>query len=71
MGRLVDARGLRCPWPALRLARTMRETPPGNDVEMRADDPKAEQEITALCAANGWLLRISEKDGGRIFTIMR
>ncbi len=49
----VDARGLRCPWPALRLARAMRE---GDAVAIRADDPAAAREIAALAQAQGWSL---------------
>ena len=51
MSRLVDARGLRCPWPVLRLARAMREA---RDVTILADDPAAPAEIAALAGANGW-----------------
>ena len=48
----VDARGMRCPWPALRLARAMRE---GHEVvEMLADDPRAAGEVAALCDEHGW-----------------
>jgi tRNA 2-thiouridine synthesizing protein A len=71
MARLLDARGLRCPWPALRLARTMRETSPGEAIEMVIDDPKAEQEVSGLCRANGWSVLAIEKDGERVFTIAR
>ena len=50
----VDARGMRCPWPALRLARAMRE---GHQaVELVADDPRAGSEIVALCDEHGWAL---------------
>ena len=48
----VDARGMRCPWPALRLARAMRES--GGPVLILADDPIAPGEIAALAAAQGW-----------------
>ncbi|UAK24924.1 sulfurtransferase TusA family protein [Sphingomonas nostoxanthinifaciens] len=47
----IDARGLRCPWPALRLARVMRSA---RSVSIRADDPLAPAEIAALATANGW-----------------
>lgn len=53
MSRLVDARGLRCPWPVLRLARAMREA---RDVTILADDPAAPSEIAALAAARGWAI---------------
>jgi tRNA 2-thiouridine synthesizing protein A len=50
--RLLDLRGLRCPWPALRVARALREeqTP----VLAVADDPAAAKEIAALAAETGW-----------------
>jgi tRNA 2-thiouridine synthesizing protein A len=47
----VDARGLRCPWPVLRLARAMRDS---RDVTILADDPAAPAEIAALAQAKGW-----------------
>ncbi|WP_404712045.1 sulfurtransferase TusA family protein [Sphingomonas sp. MMS24-J13] len=50
----VDARGLRCPWPVLRLARAMRET---DKVEILADDPAAPAEIKALAEVQGWTIR--------------
>lgn len=47
----IDARGLRCPWPVLRLAKAMR----GADaVRIHADDPAAAREIAALAAEHGW-----------------
>ncbi|MDZ3830244.1 MAG: sulfurtransferase TusA family protein [Sphingopyxis sp.] len=48
---LVDARGMRCPWPAVRLARAMREF---RDVTLVADDPRAGAEVAALAAEHGW-----------------
>ena len=49
---VIDARGMRCPWPALRLARAMREAP---DVLLIADDPQAGREVAALAGEHGWL----------------
>ena len=51
--RLVDARGMRCPWPALRLARAMREA---DEAVIVADDPAAPREIAALAVERGWSL---------------
>ena len=48
----VDARGMRCPWPVIRLGRAMRET--GGPVLILADDPIAPGEIAALASARGW-----------------
>lgn len=52
--RYVDARGLKCPWPALRLARAMKDA---DAVEILADDPRAEAEFRALAEAHGWTVR--------------
>lgn len=48
---VVDARGMRCPWPALRLARAMRDAA---EVLLIADDPNAGGEVAALAAEHGW-----------------
>ena len=48
---VVDARGMRCPWPALRLARAMREA---SDILLLADDPQAGREVAALASEHGW-----------------
>ena len=47
----VDARGMKCPWPALRLARAMRERECNVIV---ADDPAAPGEISALADERNW-----------------
>jgi tRNA 2-thiouridine synthesizing protein A len=53
--RRVDGLGLRCPLPALRLARAVREQGPGRYL-LLADDPAAQGDIPALCAERGWIL---------------
>jgi tRNA 2-thiouridine synthesizing protein A len=52
--RLLDLRGLRCPWPALRVARAVRD---GNTALVAvSDEPRAPDEIAAVAAAAGWRL---------------
>ena len=51
----VDARGMRCPWPALRAARAMRAH---DTVLVRADDPIAPKELAALAQEQGWAFEI-------------
>ena len=60
---VVDARGMRCPWPALRLARAMREAA---DVLLLADDPQAEREVAALAGEQGWTLTGDAAGGWRV-----
>ena len=59
---VVDARGMRCPWPALRLARAMRGA---RDVLLLADDPQAGREAAALAAEHGWTLEAAGEAGWR------
>ncbi|MFS0735569.1 sulfurtransferase TusA family protein [Sphingomonas sp. 1P06PA] len=59
----IDARGMRCPWPALRLARALRDAAPGATALILADDPIAPREIAALAAERGWLLRDAGSEG--------
>ena len=51
--QIVDARGLRCPLPVLRLARAVRLGGPGTYL-VRADDPVARTDIPAYAAEMGW-----------------
>ncbi|MGV7122145.1 sulfurtransferase TusA family protein [Sphingopyxis sp. 550A] len=60
---VVDARGMRCPWPALRLARAMREAA---DVLLLADDPQAGREVAALAGEQGWTLADGAEGGWRV-----
>jgi tRNA 2-thiouridine synthesizing protein A len=64
---IVDARGLRCPWPAIRLARAMRETA---DVVIVADDAAAPREIAALCTERGWNCAPAETPIGDGFRVI-
>ena len=61
---VVDARGMRCPWPALRLARAMRDA---REVLLIADDPQAGREVAALADEHGWLVEgdAASADAGR------
>ncbi len=50
---VLDARGLRCPLPVIRLARGALEHDPGTDVEVWATDPAARADIPAWCRMRG------------------
>lgn len=56
---LVDARGMRCPWPALRLARAMRTA---QAATLLSDDPRTEAEVAALAARHGWQWTVTSGD---------
>jgi tRNA 2-thiouridine synthesizing protein A len=50
---VVDARGLRCPLPVIRLAQTARDSAPGAVIEVWATDPAARADIPAWCRMRG------------------
>ncbi len=50
---IVDARGLRCPAPTLRLQRAMRSARPGALVRLLADDPLARIDVPHFAAQAG------------------
>ena len=58
----VDARGLLCPWPVIRLARAAREMGSIGRIRILADDPMAPREIEQLCAERGWLFQADPQD---------
>ncbi|NIJ33860.1 sulfurtransferase TusA family protein [Sphingomonas oligoaromativorans] len=51
---LLDLRGLRCPWPAIRVARAIREAGEDAVIVAVADDPAAPREIGAVATERGW-----------------
>lgn len=57
MEHLVDCRGLKCPLPALVLAREVRARGAGV-YRVRASDPAADVDIPDLCAERGWTCRV-------------
>jgi len=52
---------MRCPWPAIRLARAVREG--SVPIWLVADDPAAPAEIAALAAAQGWHIEPGAAEG--------
>lgn len=49
----VDARGLRCPMPVIRLARAVRGLPEGVIVTVLATDPAARHDVPAWARMRG------------------
>ncbi|UZW55287.1 sulfurtransferase TusA family protein [Sphingobium sp. JS3065] len=64
-GAHIDARGLKCPWPALRVARAMRSA---DAVTIEADDPVAPTELEALARQQSWTFVAK---GAHLFAIFR
>lgn len=62
----IDARGMRCPWPAIRLAKALRDG--AAVVEIEADDPRAAGELASAATAVGARLDVI---GDGLFRIER
>jgi tRNA 2-thiouridine synthesizing protein A len=49
----IDARGLACPLPVLKLRKALKACEPGAALVLLATDPAAARDIPAFCAAAG------------------
>ena len=49
----LDLRGLRCPLPILRAKKALRALPPGDALEVLADDPLSPIDFEAYCEQSG------------------
>jgi TusA-related sulfurtransferase len=61
----LDARGLVCPMPIIKLSKVIKEMQAGDTLEVRADDPAFESDVTIWCEKLGHqLIEVSkvEKD---------
>ena len=60
----LDARGLLCPLPVLKLAKRMRATASGQVMRLQADDPAAIIDVPHYCTESGnAYLGLTEADG--------
>ncbi|MDQ5858172.1 MAG: sulfurtransferase TusA family protein [Acidobacteriota bacterium] len=59
----IDARGLLCPLPVLRLARALRRASSGTVALLLATDPAAAGDVEAFCRERGNTLLSAEREG--------
>lgn len=59
----LDARGLVCPMPIIKLSKVVKDIQPGDTLEVRADDPAFESDVTTWCQKMGHTLVSVAKDG--------
>jgi tRNA 2-thiouridine synthesizing protein A len=68
----VDARGLVCPMPTIRLGQAIRKVEIGQLVEMWTDDPGSKENMAAWCKNTGHdLVDNSEGDGIYRYVVRR
>ena len=68
---VIDARGLNCPLPVLRLRKSMRALTPGSLVRLLATDPGAVRDVEAFCSASGDQLLESTSEGQEFRFLLR
>ncbi len=51
---VVDAKGFRCPIPALRVSKFITQIEKGEVMAMESTDHKSRKDIPILCEENGW-----------------
>ncbi len=68
----IDARGLLCPLPVLKLAKRIKGLSPGQSARLLADDPAAIVDVPHYCAESGHeLLDQQEAEGHQIYIVRK
>jgi tRNA 2-thiouridine synthesizing protein A len=68
--QVIDAVGLRCPQPILKLTIAMPDIKPGDIVELRADCDTFEQDVRSWCGRmNKSLLAVTTSGGVHVASI--
>jgi tRNA 2-thiouridine synthesizing protein A len=68
---LVDARGLYCPIPILRLAKAFRGQPAGTIARLLATDPAAVEDVEVFCRERRHDLIESRREGDAFSFLVR
>ncbi|PRY62669.1 tRNA 2-thiouridine synthesizing protein A [Knoellia remsis] len=66
----LDARGLKCPLPVIRLARIARAADPGTVLLALADDPAAEADIPAWARMRGHTVTLERRGAHTAYRIV-
>ena len=68
----LDARGLLCPLPVLKLRKRLKSLDSGAVIAMQADDPAALVDVPHFCAESGHeLVSTIDADGAQTYTIRK
>jgi len=63
----LDAKGLMCPMPIVKLAKKMKELKVGSVLELIADDVGAKEDVPAWCSRTGNELVGQKEEGGNFY----
>lgn len=69
--RRIDARGLKCPLPVLKLEKLLAQVPEGAVIVVEATDPMAKIDIPLHCRQNGYAYELDEVDDAMRFTVTK
>jgi len=68
----LDCKGLSCPMPIIKLAKTMKKMPSGNVLEMLGTDPGSKEDVPKWCNKTGnEFLEVKEEGGVYTFYIKK
>lgn len=67
----IDARGLKCPLPVLKMEKRLAGLPPGARLVVLATDPMARVDIPLFCKQNGHECVVTAEDGAMRFAIVK
>jgi tRNA 2-thiouridine synthesizing protein A len=67
----IDARGLKCPLPVLKLEKRLAQIAVGTEVVVLATDPMAKVDIPLHCRQNGHTYDLTEDDGAMRFVVIK
>lgn len=67
----VDARGLKCPLPVLKMEKALAGLPAGKTLVVLATDPMAKVDIPFFCRGHGYECSVESDGGGLRFTIRK
>ena len=68
----LDCKGLSCPMPIIKLAKTMKKMPSGKVLQMIGTDPGSKEDVPKWCSKTGnECLEMTEEAGANIFYIRK
>jgi len=62
--KVLDAKGLNCPLPILKMKKALKEVPAGGTLEVLATDPGSVADFAAFCRTTGNEMVEHTEDGG-------
>ena len=68
---VIDARGLKCPLPVLKMEKRLAGLPPGASLFVLATDPMAKVDIPLFCKQNGHDCAVTADSDAMRFAIVK